>query len=100
MKRPENDVRIFRPPSKTRQPSPNRGLVDSRMARERNVLNRVVVEQQQTLKELVSFSFIYELKVHLSNYFNKPLWLPNSSDFISAEDPTLKLRLKCNLNVH
>lgn len=45
-------TRNIRPPSKTRQPSPNRGLVDSRLARERNVLNRVVVEQQQTLKEL------------------------------------------------
>ena len=36
------------------------------MARERNVLNRVVVEQQQTLKELVRFPVTVSLKVHLS----------------------------------
>lgn len=45
-------TRNMRPPSKTRQPSPNRGLMDSRMAREKSVLNRVVLDQQQTLKEL------------------------------------------------
>ena len=47
---------IFRPPSKNRMPSPNRrdGAIDSR----KQYLNKVVQEQQQTLKELVRSKYI------------------------------------------